>query len=384
MMEFTLGCYTLYLSGARKYLSQRDGRLTLEASPYRWTFKERQENQFNIYAEESELLLDIHNAYVGENNMVKLWNFTGYDVQIWSLLPNGNGTYSIVYCKDHRYCLGFSHNMPVLQLRMASDPMQEWRIQPTESMAYGLFRSSGRTIHLQLPRDICTLISPCRVQQWAEDLEKAYEAYCDLTGFRPYSNVIIEAYKPIPGGKYAGYALPGSNVIHIDSQYLRWDLGNMIQRKGDWNFCALHELGHLFDFFKPWAFDEELLTDLRVAYAMEKYNASASPAEFPAHRVFVGKDILQGYQELSGDLSVKYQVFACAVRFLRIKEMIGWEPFKETFRYMLKNEGAYKGFSREDMFKTFMDILSRFSRKPLKVCFTPKEWDNILHMCRST
>lgn len=100
-----VGMYSFCNLGTGTYLSCQDKELILSKSAFPWTIRRADENRFYICARDSELILDIDNAYVAEGTRIKLQYLTGYDVQIWCILKNGNGTYSIVYSGDNRYCL---------------------------------------------------------------------------------------------------------------------------------------------------------------------------------------------------------------------------------------------------------------------------------------
>ncbi len=374
------GIYTFYNQAAHRYLSCSDRTLTLRKDPFFWHIKRSGKNGFYVYAHNTDLLLDIDNAWVHTGNTVKVWQHTGYDVQIWSIGENPNGSYSILHSADPRYCLGFIGENAVLQIRDRRDPMQEWSlVNVEETLPKEYLSVSGKrgTVELQLPTDMERTISVVRLQRWADQLEIAYDTFQELTGFRPFLNITVEAYKPSPYSGYAGWVYPGRNTIYVDPQFLRQDLARMSRRRTDWNFCVLHEMGHIFDYDKPWNFEAELLTDLKVAYVLEVNNAAAAPAEFDAATCFYGADIAQAYARLSRDFSKEYDIFGCAKRFLDIKDQIGWEPFRNTFHYLQQNCAAYANVSDLDRFVTFTQTLSRFSGQNIRSWFSVGEWNAI-------
>jgi hypothetical protein len=375
------GTYTFFSKAAGRYLSHSDRTLILHSNPLRWTLKSSGKNGFYVYAQDTSLLLDIHNAWVTSGNTVKLWEHTGYDVQIWSVAKNPNGTHSILHSADPRYCLGFDSGRAVLQLRNRQNPWQEWVVTNVESRQkkeYLSFFSKCRVVELQLPTDIHSIISADRLQLWADRLAQAYNAFYQLTGYLPFQNITVEAYKPAPNPGYAGWVYPHSNTIHIDRTFLYRDLAKMNIRREDWNFCALHEMGHMFDFGKPWTFEPELMTDLKVAYVMEKCNASAAPSEFAASVCFCGKEIARAYDRLGGDFSKNYNIFGCAKRFLDIKDQIGWMPFQNAFHYLQQNSIAYAKISEPEKFLLFVKTLSNCSGREIQAYFSSNEWNTIL------
>lgn len=243
---------------------------------------------------------------------------------------------------------------------------------------YLSFFSKGRKVELRLPPDITTVISAPRLQRWADRLETAYGAFGDLTGFLPFAHIVLEGWKPSAYPGYAGWVIPNRNIIHINRDFLYEDLRKMNARRTDWNFCALHEMSHLFDFGKPWNFEAELMADLKIAYVMEKTGAAAAPSEFGASTCFYGSDIAKAYGTLGKDFSREYNIFACTKRFLDIKEQIGWEPFRSAFHILEKSSAIYCGISNREKFLLFIRVLSRRSGKDIQRFFTPDEWNAIL------
>lgn len=375
------GVYTLINQGSGSYLAWNDQTLSLSAGLQTWTLRQVWDGAFQVFAGDTELLLDIDNAWVEEGTAIKLWEPTGYDVQIWNLHKNSNGTYSILYSGDNRYCLGFKGGNATLQIRNTTDPWQEWRLTcvgVSSPWQYLSVMGKKGTVELRLPTDIESVIGKTRLQQWADQLETAYASFYELTHFRPYENIIVEAYKP---SEYIGWVVDHSNIIHIDEQFLRDDLSKMAARTNDWNFCALHEMGHMFDMERPWNFESEFLTDLKLAYVVEQNNAGAAPSEFPADSIFYGADILDAYRDLGSDFSSEYSIYGFAARFLEIKEDIGWEPFKDTFHSLQSNEDLYAEHTNRQKLETFAELLSQYSGKRIRSYFSTAEWNTVLDAC---
>ena len=373
------GIYTFYNEKSASYLSFNDKTLVLSKNPSNWTINEVYKNKCNVYAEDTDTLLDIDNAYVVAGNTIKLWTNTGYDVQFWSINKNKNGTYTIVYSGDNQYCLGFTDGKAQLQLRDKNNPMQEWKLvdaSASAKMKYRTYMSKNGIIELRLQENITDVISETRLQQWANELETAYYTFRDLTNYTPYEHIIVQAYKK---EKYIGYVISNSNIIHMDKDFTRTDLGKMALRDSDWNFCALHEMGHMFDMNQPWNFEAEVMTDLKVAYVLEKNKVAAAPSEFPASEYFYGADIIKAYDRLGNDFSQKYNIYGIAKRFVEIKEDIGWEAFEKTFHDLKANEASYANVSNQKKFETFVDKLSFYGNKDVKSYFTKKEWNVIIN-----
>ncbi|MBR2880571.1 MAG: RICIN domain-containing protein [Oscillospiraceae bacterium] len=372
------GTYAFLNRETGLYLSYRDGSLILSDSPANWILKEFSNQVFYVYAHDTDLLLDIDNAHVVPGKTIKLWTLTGYDVQRWCVEGNTNGTYSILYSGDNQFCLGFEGENAQLQLRSADNGMQEWEaidMSATLPKAYLSYESTGGIIELQLPLDILSVISEARLLQWANELEIVYHTYYELTGFIPYGKIIVEAYRPC---EHFAYVTENCNIIRFNSAYIYDEMAKMAARDCDWNFCLLHEMGHMFDCQRPWNFEAEVMTDFKLAYVLEKNGAAAAPAEFSASEVFYGADIINAYDRLGSGFSQRYDIFSIAKRFLEIKNVIGWEPFIATFHHMQENEAAYAGATKLQRLENFVSLVSSYSGTDIKTYFTADEWNTII------
>ena len=374
------GMYTFYNKESGRYLSASGNALVLSTTPYDWKISLKEADKFYVYAGKSDLLFDIHNAYVAKGTTIKLWTNTGYDVQLWNIYENQNGSYSFICSKNNNYCLGFKNGNAVLQIRDEINAMQEWELVETTAKYYKKIVGTKGIIELQLPTDINRVITDSRLQKWADDLETAYATFKELTSYQPYEMVIVEAYKPC---KYIGYVVEDSNIIHIDNKFIYDDLEKMSKRNNDWNFCALHEMGHMFDNHRPWNFETEMMTDLKLVYVLETNGAAAAPAEYDATKNFVGKNIIKAYEGLKSDFSKNYNIYGCAYRFIQIKEDIGWQPFKQTFHKMQSEYAQYSNYTKQQKLDSFISLLSSYSGKNIKSYFNANEWSTIVKKVNS-
>ena len=134
----------------------------------------------------------------------------------------------------------------------------------------------------------------------------------------------------------------------------------------------------MFDFNRPWNFEAEAMTDIKISYVLEQNNAGAELSSTGNESVRYGKDIMKSYKQMQGDLSVEYDVFACAYKFLQIKEQIGWEPIKQAFHKLQSEEALYTQASQTQKFEAFIDAISYYSNKNIKEYFTKAEWNSIM------
>ena len=370
------GIYTFYNESADKYLSYREKQLVLGNQVAEWCVEVGVDEDVYFYAGDTGLLMDIDNAVMAEGTMIKIWNFTGNAVQRWKIKENSNGTYTFLSSSNTGYCLGFQDEDAVLQIRDEQNVMQEWTAVKVREIPknYTSFEGEEGIVELRLPLDITRVITESRLQKWANDLETAYHSFYELTNYKPYDTIIVEGYKSC---EYTGYVVSGSNIIHIDCDFLYEDLTKMAARENDWNFCALHEMGHLFHHGRPWDFESEMMTDLEVAYVLETNGAEAAPAEFPIAESFCGKEIMNAYKRLSKDFSREYDIFGFVHRFLQIKEEIGWEPFKETFHELQEHADEYTDASPKELFEKFVSLLSSYGHIEIQEYFSAEEWETI-------
>lgn len=379
--SITAGTYRFRSKNDSRYLSFLDKSLILSEAPATWRV-DRASVGFYVYGADSGLVLDIDNANVAGGTTIKLWEPNGYIVQKWEIVTNSNGTYSFLSCANEMYCLGLDGDKTVLQLREAENASQEWygeAVVDDTLQKYATYCSSQGIFEIRLPSNITEVVSNERLQQWANDLEKAYFSFYELTSYKPYDYIIVEAYKPFTKHTYAaGYVIADINIIYVDGNFIRGDLAKMTNRVNDWNFCVLHELGHMFDMKMPWNFEAEALTDIKISYVLEQNNAGAELSSTGNESVRYGKDIMLSYKQMSGDLSAKYDIFACAYKFLQIKEEIGWEPFKQTFHKLQSEESNYISATGKEKFELFVNTLSNYSGKNIKSYFTTAEWNSII------
>jgi pimeloyl-ACP methyl ester carboxylesterase len=112
-----------------------------------------------------------------------------------------------------------------------------------------------------------------------------------------------------------------------------------INADDDWSYGIIHEIGHDFDDAR-WNFDAEFFANLKVSYVVDT-NTSA--------RVWTGRINSVPYINYA-NLPAFYKTYAPGAydntvatgtyhndglnyTFLKIKNQIGWNPFKQTFRY---------------------------------------------------
>ena len=164
-----------------------------------------------------------------------------------------------------------------------------------------------------------------------------------------------------------GYILADRNEIVKDFNKLKYR-----KEKGqeDWSFMLLHELGHLFQNKMVWNFESEGLTDLQVAYILEKEKVGAAPSEYDAETLFIGKNINNAFYEMRTN-----KFYWLAYKLTSIAHEIGWDKFKTSYQNIDKKYGITgNNYSQIDKFYIYMDEIAKVNDEPLTNYFTATEW----------
>jgi len=359
-----------------EYLSWSDATLLMSDTPTEWTLKPAENGFFYIFARDTEMLSDVDAAWIGHGAAVKLCRMTESNGQLWKLVMNADGSVSILSADDSELCLGFSNGKARLEKRLVGNRSQEFVSDVTTmvTIAWCEIKSDDGVVTLQLDERVFDVISYERLVKWANDLSIAYDSFEELMGFRPHDEIILRGFE---SQKHYAF-VKGTGTIYYDKDCLYNDLRKMHSRNNDWGFVTLHEMGHMFDIGMPWDFESEILTNLKIPYVLEVNDAEAVPSEFPAVSTFKGIEIMNAYDYLSGNLSGSYSIYDLCHCFMKIKNDIGWEPFKQTFRYMGVNCQNKDYTTNAQRWEDFMSLLSKFSGKDVLRYFSDAELNIIL------
>jgi hypothetical protein len=180
-----------------------------------------------------------------------------------------------------------------------------------------------------ISKDLMNHITTDNMKKWMGRLDQSYEAYRELVGTAPFDGVktdIMSTHKT-PAWAYSG------NPIKWNQDYIPEAL-QKINNEGDWSFGMLHEIGHNFD-KSNWEFNAEFFANMKMMYVMDRLNAKVKLGNL----TYTGNEIEKYYKTDSGysfDKTIaqgKYHHDGLTYCFFRIKNRIGWEPFKRTFRH---------------------------------------------------
>jgi len=191
---------------------------------------------------------------------------------------------------------------------------------------------------------------------WITKLDSSYLAYEELVGGRPYGGKMITILEvsQYPGG----WAVAG-NPIKWHSPWIAPAFRQVNQ--GDWLFGILHELGHDFDLDYKWVWHGEFFANFKMVYVAERLKAKILQRgrwyDYTDPNGQTLDDYYRWQAEQTGEVDSLYDWFnhndAATHKFLLVKNMIGWEPFKQTFR-------AYQALPWERVPSTAQGKLSLF------------------------
>lgn len=300
----------------------------------------------------------------------------------WHIRENTDGTYSFVSHISTDFCLSYKDGKFVAEKISSATGVTSFHLELKSrgTKAFKEYISSKGNITLRLPIDIerRSGLTDERAQKWANDLNIAFDYFTELTSYPVYDNIVLKAYENCG---HIGYVYTNCkyNVISVRREFAYTDLEKMVKRDvdaaSDWNFCAMHEMGHIFDSQTGWYFETEMMTDLKLAYCIDMGGGTVSPSEFAAGEYFNFDNIMECYAKLGGDMNQtkQYGAYQAAYVMLRIQKAIGWEPFKQTFKWFMDTNTNPSG--NYNKFIQFIDKLTEYSGKDVKSMFSTNEWN---------
>lgn len=316
----------------------------------------------------------------------------------WHITENEDGTYTFSNNQYDSWLLSYKDGELCMEEQDKATGITSFELKMEQrggGKAFLQYISDEGNVVVRVPSDIFMRVKKLTdemLQIWANNLDDAYNSYIELTSFVAYESIVVKAYEPSPHIGYVWNDNSHYNVITIEKSFMVTDLGKMAMRSKkygvvDWNFCALHEMGHMFDNQQPWYFEAEMMTDLKVAYVLEKNGACAAPSEFNSTDYFYADrnaehaQVEECYRKLSKNgvgiaESLEYGAYSAALKFVEIQRQIddeNWTVFKQAYAE-LRQEGitTYKKYER---FENFVQKLSDISGKDVRALFTDAEWN---------
>ncbi|MBQ8236019.1 MAG: hypothetical protein IJZ37_04970, partial [Clostridia bacterium] len=315
----------------------------------------------------------------------------------WRIEENEDGSYTFVMNKNTALCLSLKDGKLVFEKREGATGITSFNLEMKKrggGDAFLQYISDEGNVVVRVATNIhrAAKVTDELLQTWANNLDDAYNHYIDLTSYVAYESIVVKAYEPSPHIGYVWNSTEHYNVITIEETFMARDLNKMAVRwrkskVQDWNFCALHEMGHMFDNQQPWYFEAEMMTDLKVAYVLQASGGCAAPSEYGAGSFFYA-DGVEGHAQIEEcyeglaagkkpiGQSLEYGAYGAAQKFVEIQRQIddaNWTVFKQAYAELYK-EGrtTYKNYER---FENFVAKLSKFSEKDVRALFTDEEWN---------
>ncbi|MGA3008192.1 MAG: hypothetical protein ABSE59_09905 [Opitutaceae bacterium] len=204
--------------------------------------------------------------------------------------------------------------------------------------------------------------------RWLAHLDNVYFEYADLVGGVPYGGAKIGVLSTY---QYCGGWAVDGNPIQWTEAYVSGELATC--NAGDnWSFGIMHEIGHDFD-IGGWNWAPEFFANFKMYHGVEVLNANV----FMNNVWYVGPQLATYYETDSPASYSKtiaqgqFSYDALIYCFIRIKNQIGWAPFKSTFRYYLSSGAAPA--RHIDNFNLFLDKLTAYSGYDVRSTFLPGE-----------
>jgi hypothetical protein len=215
-------------------------------------------------------------------------------------------------------------------------------------------RFEGKHFILNLYKDQVALATREGVKIQLANVDELYNAYQELTGFVPDDGAKQSAFAP-SGCDIGALGWAGNPVIWHKKAYEETLKKYWIRPE----YCPeifLHELAHNFD-HRNWTFHGHF-NELKMAYALETRNWAICEDGWTRGPATRNRwEVRSKKNREAGIVNEVVQVY----KNLLIRDKIGWEPFKKTFRYFLalKDEDVPK--TKWDKFKVWHDKLSEYS-----------------------
>ena len=314
---------------------------------------------------------------------------------IWKIEQKDDGTYRIVSKVGASKVLSLSPEGNI-EARKAGMPEYDCKITLTRisegHKVWDQYISEKGNIILRLKKTTYTasMLTKERVAKLTNDMQNLYDTYQDLTGYTPYESIQIQIYQT---EKYFAYVVGGWNIISFNYGNAIDDLKKLALRgskeyANDWNFCLMHEMGHMFDLEQGWKFDTESATNIKVAYALwanldKKAVAAQSGYAFTDY--FDGNTISETWKAESpivlgdgktlGDKVVR----TCYIFSTYALNVVGWEAVREAYReiHSLKDQPKNKS----EMLALFTDTMAKHGGKHIKEYIGEKEWLALVGKC---
>ena len=292
------------------------------------------------------------------------WNRTNGNVTINNLTPGGLYHFALMWSTNGGATSG-GHNSIFR------------RVLPPHNTPENLIRTTsgrGRIISYTEAADR-SLATAANYTLWLSRMESVYDALANLTGHTPFPQMTMRSaryslWAPwLPDGQNTWFEVGGwsGNPIGLYRPFHRSFM--MRLSNNDWGETAIHEMSHNFG-SRRWEFDIEFFAYLKTLYVMETLNARIHRIDMQQwftgsqYANFFRNHALWGYNT-AGFNAQNDMNFSLGLShiFTNIRNQIGWEPFRRTFRHFNALHTSHVPATNIARFNMFVTMLGHFSNR---------------------
>ena len=147
----------------------------------------------------------------------------------------------------------------------------------------------------------------------------------------------------------------------------------------------MHEIAHNFNASngyaikgcnENWNWNEEMFANFRMYYAVEMLDGAFMQNKIyrgDEGKFFYKTDVGESYDKLFP--VGKFSHDALMYTLIRIKDRIGWEPFKKIFRHLYGNKTDFD--NDWDKFNYFLDMLTEYASFDVRTTYLEGELDTV-------
>ncbi|MFD2115585.1 S8 family serine peptidase [Paenibacillus yanchengensis] len=234
-----------------------------------------------------------------------------------------------------------------------------------------LNRRDGTYVYTNLESVDTSVITSGNFTRWLNHLDTVYLAYQDLVDIVPYGGQKIEIKST--RNNHPGYWATSGNPILWSQIGVKKELMS-INNNDDWSFGITHEISHEFD-QNVWNFNGEFWANFKMYYAIEQNNGIV----YHGGVKYTGSQLKNYYKtdsQWSYDKTFAlgtYHHDALTYSFIKLKDIIGWAPFKSTFRELSTIPANQLPTSNSGKFNLFISTLKHFSNYDVLSVFSASE-----------
>ncbi len=306
----------------------------------------------------------------GSNNPVNSWFLVeGYyatdgNYTINNLTPNTEYEIFIRYIDDNKVwqkkSINITTNYKPQDLRTKNGQYVIFKLEPEQIARFG----SGMYDRL------------------VSNSDKVYKSLHELVGGDLPNNgnkMVIES-TPTKNMPWWAQGLAGY-PISWNASYIQGEIIRMNHYNSGVSDTVIHELGHNFDSYR-WTFDAEVLTLIKEYYVLqdnnfnvpEKWGKVYTPTQFKDQYWKSDVEKVTGTKNYDYSLANNvYSEFMLTYRLAEIADTIGWQPFKDTFKYFRELDVALVPNTKLGKLNLFLTKLSDYSGRDVFSMITSKE-----------